>query len=84
VGVYVFYSCINELFFSYLAAVTIISDRAANLDLFLALNAFSSDNVPCLLQHVTSVFKVISKRPMILASKCQTQAKEKSIPFSKS
>jgi hypothetical protein len=33
----------HEQFFSYLATVTIASDRAANLDLCLALTAFSSE-----------------------------------------
>jgi hypothetical protein len=33
----------HEQFFSYLATVTITGDRAANLDLFLALAAFSSE-----------------------------------------
>jgi hypothetical protein len=33
-----------EQFFSYLATVTIAGDRAANLDLCLALTAFSSDS----------------------------------------
>jgi hypothetical protein len=33
----------HEQFFSYLAAVTIADDRAANLDLCLALNGFSSE-----------------------------------------
>jgi hypothetical protein len=34
---------LHEQFFSYLAAVTITGDRAANLDLCLALTAFSSE-----------------------------------------
>jgi hypothetical protein len=33
----------HEQFFSYLAAVTIANDRAANLDLCLGLRAFSSE-----------------------------------------
>jgi hypothetical protein len=33
----------HEQFFSYLAAVTIAGDRAANLDLCLAFMAFSSE-----------------------------------------
>jgi hypothetical protein len=33
----------HEQFFSYLATVTIVGDRAANLDLCLALTAFSSE-----------------------------------------
>jgi hypothetical protein len=33
----------HEQFFSYLAAVTITGERAANLDLCLALTAFGSD-----------------------------------------
>ena len=63
-----------EQFFSYPAAVTITGYRAANLDLCLALTAYSSEgSLLChvhLLRHGTSVFKVISERPMILASKC--------------
>jgi hypothetical protein len=34
----------HEQFFSYLATVTIAGDRAANLDLCLALTAFSSES----------------------------------------
>jgi hypothetical protein len=34
---------LHEKFFSYLAAVTIAGDKAANLDLCLALTAFSSE-----------------------------------------
>jgi hypothetical protein len=33
----------HEQFFSYLAAVIIVGDRAANLDLCLALTAFRSE-----------------------------------------
>jgi hypothetical protein len=33
----------HEQFFSYLATVTIVGDRAANLDLCLAFTAFSSE-----------------------------------------
>jgi hypothetical protein len=33
----------HEQFFSYLATVTITGDRAANLDLCIALEAFSSE-----------------------------------------
>jgi hypothetical protein len=33
----------HEQFFSFLAAVTITGDRASNLDLYLALTAFSSE-----------------------------------------
>jgi hypothetical protein len=41
--VYLFYFEPHEQFFSYLATVTITGDRAANLDLCLALTAFSSE-----------------------------------------
>jgi hypothetical protein len=37
-----YYFELHEQFFSYLATVTITDDRAANLDLCLALTAFSS------------------------------------------
>jgi hypothetical protein len=37
----------HEQFFSYLAAVTIAGDWAANLDLCLALTAFSSEGSNC-------------------------------------
>jgi hypothetical protein len=67
----------HEHLFSYLAAVTIAGDRAENLDLCLALTAFSSEvlYVPHLLRHETSVFKVISERPMILTSECRDRGK---------
>jgi hypothetical protein len=61
----------HDQFFSYLATVTISSDRAANLDLCLALMAFNSEGslyVPHLPRHGTSVFKVISEIPVILTS----------------
>jgi hypothetical protein len=61
----------HEQFLSYLATVTITGDWAANLDLCLALTAFSIDGcfyVPHLLRQGTSV-KVISERPVILISK---------------
>jgi hypothetical protein len=54
----------HEQFFSYLATVTIAGDRAANLDLYLALTAFGSK------VHRTFVYKVISERPVILTSEC--------------
>jgi hypothetical protein len=38
-----FYFESHEQFFSYLATVTITGDKAANLDLCLALTAFSSE-----------------------------------------
>jgi hypothetical protein len=55
-----------EQFFSYLATVTITGDGAANLDLCLVLTAFFY--VPHPLRHGTSVFKVISERPVFLTS----------------
>jgi hypothetical protein len=61
---------IAQQFFSYLATVTITGDNAANLDLCLALTAFSSEGfffyVQHLLRHGTPVFKVISESPVIL------------------
>jgi hypothetical protein len=65
----------HEQFFSYLALSPLPGDRAANLDLCLALMVFSSEGpfyVPHLLQHGTSVFKVISERPVIFTSECRT------------
>jgi hypothetical protein len=67
----------HEQFFSYLATATITVDRAANLDLRLALTDFLAE----LLQHGTSVFKVISERPVILTSECRALAKEQSLPI---
>jgi hypothetical protein len=52
--------------FSYLAAVTITGNKAANLDLCLALMAFSSkDSFSCqhLLRHGTSVYMLSSQEP---------------------
>jgi hypothetical protein len=76
VGVFFFFES-HEQFFSYLATVTITGDGAENLDLCLALTAFSSEGsftgffyVPHLLRHGTSVLKVISERPVILPSEC--------------
>jgi hypothetical protein len=37
--------------------------------------------VPHLLQHWTSLFKVMSERPVILTSKCRTLTKEQSLLF---
>jgi hypothetical protein len=56
----------HEQFFSYLAAVTITGDRAANLDLCLALRAFEQGGVfivPHPLRHGASVYTVSSERP---------------------
>ena len=52
------YSRLSEQFFSYPAAVTITGDRAANIDLCLALLAFI---VLHLLRHGTSVCTVSSE-----------------------
>jgi hypothetical protein len=55
------------------AAVTITSDRAANVDLFLVLAAFSSEvSFTCHTYCDTGpqFFKVISERPVILTSEC--------------
>jgi hypothetical protein len=63
----------HEQFFSYLATVTITGDRAANLNLCLAITsiAFSSEGFFLHVRHGTSVFKVISERPVFLTSKCR-------------
>jgi hypothetical protein len=65
----------HEQLFSYLATVTITDDRAANLDLCLALTAYRSEGYfeyhTRLLQHGTSVFKVIYERPVTLTSECR-------------
>jgi hypothetical protein len=56
----------HEQFFSYLAAVTITGDRAANLGLCSALRAFEQGGifiVPHLLRHGASVCTVLSERP---------------------
>jgi hypothetical protein len=61
--------------FTYLAAVTITGDRAANLDLCLAPMAFSSGfffRVTATATRETSVFKVIYDRSVILTSKCRS------------
>jgi hypothetical protein len=55
---------------SYMVAVTIAGDRAAELDLCLAaLTAFSRE-------AWDSVFKVISERPVFLTSECQALGDE--------
>jgi hypothetical protein len=63
----------HKQFFSYLATVTSTVDRAANLDLCLALTAFSSEG--SFMCHTYCdrgpLFKVISKRPVILTSECR-------------
>jgi hypothetical protein len=54
--------------FSYMAAVTITGDRAANLGLCSALRAFEQGGVfvvPHLLRHGASVCTVSSKRPTL-------------------
>jgi hypothetical protein len=64
----------HEQFFIYLATVTITVDRAANLDLCLALMAFSSEgSFTCHTYCDTGPFflKIISKRPVILTSECR-------------
>ena len=63
----------HEQYFSYLATVTNAWDRAANLDLCLALTTFNSeDSFTCHTYSDTGTifFKVISERPVILPSKC--------------
>jgi hypothetical protein len=72
-----------QQFFSYLTAVTITGDRAANLDL---CSAFSSDDsFTChtlLLRLRTSVFKIMFERPMILISECRALGiPEQSLPI---
>jgi hypothetical protein len=63
----------HEQFFSYLANVTITGDGAANLDICLALTAFSSEGLlrvtPTATQDLR--FKVISERPVISTSECR-------------
>jgi hypothetical protein len=59
----------HEQFLSSLATVTNAGDRAANLDLCLTLTAFSSEG--SLRATPTSVFTVISERPVILPSECR-------------
>jgi hypothetical protein len=63
----------HEQFFSYLATVTITGDGSANLDRCLALTAFLAVRV--LLRATptakTSVFKVISERPVSLPFECR-------------
>jgi hypothetical protein len=66
----------HEQFFSYLATVTITGDRTANLDLCLALTAFSSKVLLCGTPTATSVFKVISERPVILPYECRALGEE--------
>jgi hypothetical protein len=64
----------HEQFFSYLATVTITGDGAANLDLCLALTAFSSEgSFTCHTYCDTGplFFKVISERPVILPFECR-------------
>jgi hypothetical protein len=63
----------HEQFLSYLATLTIAGDRAANLNLCLALTAFSSEgSFTCHTYCDTGppFFKVISERPVILPSEC--------------
>jgi hypothetical protein len=65
----------HEQFFSNLATVTINGDGAANLDLYLALTAFSSEgSFTCHTYCDTGppFLKVISERPVILTSECQS------------
>jgi hypothetical protein len=57
---------LHEQFFSYLEAVTIPGDRAANLGLCSALRAFEQGGVFIvrrLLRHGASVYTVSSERP---------------------
>jgi hypothetical protein len=63
----------HEQLYSSLATVTIAGDRDANLDLCLALTAFSSEgSFTCHTYHDTGpVFMVISERPVNLTSKCR-------------
>jgi hypothetical protein len=60
----------HEQFFSYLATVTITGDRAANLDPFLALTAFSSEG-SFMCHTYCFVFKVMSEKTVILTSECR-------------
>jgi hypothetical protein len=58
-------------------AVAITGDRAANLDVCLALSAFSSEGSSHQLRHGTSVFTITSIRPLDAA----LLAKEQSLPI---
>jgi hypothetical protein len=63
----------DEQFFSYLATFTNAGDRAANLDLCLALKAFSSEgSFTCHIYCDTGppFFKVISERPVTFWMSC--------------
>jgi hypothetical protein len=78
-------SHLNE-FFSYPAAVTITGDRAAKLDLCLALVAFSSEgsftcHTCC---DMGPMFLRSFERPVILTSKRPALLKEQSLPVSMS
>jgi hypothetical protein len=64
---------LHEQFFSYLATVTIAGDRAANLNLCLALTAFSSEgSFTCHTYCDTGppFLRSYPKRPVILPSEC--------------
>jgi hypothetical protein len=64
----------HEQFFSYLATVTITRDRAANLGLRLLAVRVLLRATPTATRG-TSVFKVISERPVILTSECRAVGK---------
>jgi hypothetical protein len=67
----------HEQFFSYLATVTIAGDRAANLDLCLALTAFSSEgSFTCHTYCDTGPPFLRSERPVILPSECRALGEE--------
>jgi hypothetical protein len=70
----------HEQFFSYLATVTIAGDRAANLDLCLALTAFSSEgSFTC---HTGPPFlRSYPKDPWFYLLNAVLLAKEQSLPI---
>jgi hypothetical protein len=74
----------HEQFFSNLAAVTITGDRAANLDLCLALTAFSSEgSFTCHTYCDTGPFlRSYSKDPWFSLVNAVLLAKEQSLPNS--
>jgi hypothetical protein len=74
----------HEQFFSYLATVTIAGDRAANLDLCLALTAFSSEgsfmcNTYC--DKGTSFLRSYPKDPWFYLLNAVLLAKKQSLPI---
>jgi hypothetical protein len=82
-GVFFFFE-LHEQFFSCLATVTITGDRAANLDLFLALTAFSSEgsftcHIYC--EKGPSFLRSCPKEPRYSLLNAVLLAKEQSVPI---